>query len=426
MSDLLVAPVPADGTTSGQPFAPGTGGSEKFRIPALVALDDGSLVAACDARWDTTLDGGGLDTIVSRSADGGRTWRYTFANYFGDNGDRWNRTSTCFIDPALATDGRTLYMIVDIFPAGCAIYGASYPPVAGENGLTADGCLRLSADGRKTYAYYLKEGKIYAAGGTPTGETVDAHFNLGATNLFFSDCKYQVYPTNYLYFTTSSDGGATWSNPRLLNLKRPREQVLLIGPGRGVVTKDGALTFACYEYTDGVQRACLIASRDGGRTWTRTPPLPADGWSSEAQPVELSDGTLRVFYRHGGARVAYADFTAEGWRTPVTDGPAMYGNCQLSVILSPVRMDGCAALHLSCPTNAGASGNPEGRTHGAVYTGLVRNDGSMDWKYTCPVTDGGFAYSCLAPTQDGVALLYEPGEKNGVTFTRIAYPDLIK
>lgn len=108
---------PADGTTQEQPFWSGTGGSDKFRIPCLVSLDDGTLVAGCDARWTTYADGGGLDTIVSYSKDKGENWNYTFANYLGDNGNVWNNASTAFIDPAMATDGKNVYMIADLYPA---------------------------------------------------------------------------------------------------------------------------------------------------------------------------------------------------------------------------------------------------------------------------------------------------------------------
>ena len=68
---------PAEGTTTGQPFAAGTGGSQNFRIPAMVTLSDGTIVAATDARWNTYVDAGGLDTIVSYSKDNGATWHYT-------------------------------------------------------------------------------------------------------------------------------------------------------------------------------------------------------------------------------------------------------------------------------------------------------------------------------------------------------------
>lgn len=36
---------PQDGTTKEQPFLSGTGGSSQFRIPCLVSLDDGTIVA---------------------------------------------------------------------------------------------------------------------------------------------------------------------------------------------------------------------------------------------------------------------------------------------------------------------------------------------------------------------------------------------
>lgn len=99
---------PANGTTKEQPFWSGTGGSDKFRIPCLVSLNDGTVVAGCDARWTTYADGGGLDTIVSYSKDKGDNWNYTFANYLGDNGNVWNNASTAFIDPAMATDGENV------------------------------------------------------------------------------------------------------------------------------------------------------------------------------------------------------------------------------------------------------------------------------------------------------------------------------
>ena len=47
---IHVAELPKPGVSHGQPFAPGTGGSQNFRIPAIVTLKNGTLVAACDAR----------------------------------------------------------------------------------------------------------------------------------------------------------------------------------------------------------------------------------------------------------------------------------------------------------------------------------------------------------------------------------------
>ena len=76
----------------------------------------------------------GMDTIVSRSTDNGKTWSYTFANYLGDNGNVHNNGSTAFIDPALTTDGGTVYMAADLYPAGTALNSASYAPKTGHTG----------------------------------------------------------------------------------------------------------------------------------------------------------------------------------------------------------------------------------------------------------------------------------------------------
>ena len=95
------------GDVQDNPFPKGLAGSACFRIPALITLADGSLFAAADARWNTTYDGGGLDTMAARSKDNGKNWEWAFVNYLGDNGNAYNGAdSTCFIDPALATDGK--------------------------------------------------------------------------------------------------------------------------------------------------------------------------------------------------------------------------------------------------------------------------------------------------------------------------------
>ena len=124
-ASLTMGTKPDNGTTTDNPFVQGTGGSNSFRIPAMVTLNNGTLVAAADARWNTTYDGGGLDTIVSYSKDGGTSWNYSFANYLGDNGNEYNGSgSTAFIDPALATDGETVYMLCDLYPYGVALNGS--------------------------------------------------------------------------------------------------------------------------------------------------------------------------------------------------------------------------------------------------------------------------------------------------------------
>ena len=78
-------PVSEDTLTYDQPFEPFTAGCENFRIPGLITLQNGDLLATGDARWEEWNDGGGIDSIASVSSDNGKTWNYSFPIYFPDS-----------------------------------------------------------------------------------------------------------------------------------------------------------------------------------------------------------------------------------------------------------------------------------------------------------------------------------------------------
>lgn len=424
---------PDDGVTQSQPFAAGTGGSAKFRIPAMATLDDGTIVAATDARWNTTGDGGGLDTIVSRSTDGGATWNFTFANYLGDNGNVWNGNSTAFIDPALATDGRTTWMVVDLFPAGIALNSANWAPQVGA-GFDADGHLRLRDAGqvefgcsyyswyaaRASYDYYLDLDTLtihkVADGSEVEGYAVDGFFNITdsegkVTNLFCGDAPFQVFPTDYLYLTKSTDGGATWSEPTLIDAKDDDEQTLLVGPGTGTVLEDGTLMFSVYEHTSGKSElASVIYSKDGGKTWTRSSDAtPSSHWSSEAVTVPLDNDTIRQFYRDGMTTLYYTDYDLKNdvWTPgqPVDSGEVKTSGNQLSAIRYSKKIDGKDAVIVSM-----ASSGSSARTDGKLHVGLINDDQTITWQYVYDMVEpgGAYSYSTLAELDNGdIAVLYE-------------------
>lgn len=439
-----VSDKPADGTTSGQPFAAGTGGSQNFRIPAMVTLDAGTIIAAADARWNTSADAGGLDTIVSRSSDNGANWNYTFANYLGDNGNTYVKESATFIDPALATDGSTIYMLVDLFPGGVALNSSNQKPAAAA-AFDEQGQLKLAQSGSSDYSYYLGEfengrAQIFGADGNAVEDyTVDEYFNLyqgdvEVSNLFFSDSPYQVVKTSYLYLTKSTDKGATWSAPTLINVKADDEQFYGVGPGTGIVTSDGTILFSAYKWngTDSSQRSSFIYSTDGGETWERTENATGNTWSSENQLVELNDGTIRMFFRNGSNQICYVDATGnadEGytWGSIVQTGVSNNSNCQISALKYSRTINGKEAILLSCPTeSSGLFGNT--RSAGKIFVGLVNDDGTMDFNSfsSTAVTDGTFQYSCLTELSDGsVGLLYENGSAS-IQYTNFQIENLAK
>ena len=440
-TSLTMGTKPADGTTTGNPFDKGTGGSNSFRIPALVTLSNGTLVAAADARWNTTYDGGGLDTIVSYSSDNGANWNYTFANYLGDNGNTYNGSgSTAFIDPALATDGSTVYMLCDLYPYGVALNGSrtngksdnTAPSTA--VGFNSDGKLLLSTDG-SNYNYYL-DGTVIkdSIGNEVSGLTVDSYFNVTGTynntayntNLFFSDSPFKVVRTGYLYLTKSTDGGKNWSEPTLIpNVKTSSEQVCLVGPGRGLVTSSGMIVFPVYSFhgdnepSGNTQRLSFIYSTDSGSTWKRTAELNYN-WASEAAVVELADGTLRFFFRNGTKHLCYVDYANNTWGTPVEETSiSTNSNTQISAISYSKTVGGQQVILVSCPTGSNSNGSTDSsasaRLNGKIFVGYVNSDNTMSWQSDKAIfvtsNNSQFMYSCLTELSDGkVAILYENQE----------------
>lgn len=55
-------------------FVSGTDGYKSFRIPAIISLPNGSLLAFCEGRVNGSGDYGNIDIVMKRSTDKGKTW----------------------------------------------------------------------------------------------------------------------------------------------------------------------------------------------------------------------------------------------------------------------------------------------------------------------------------------------------------------
>lgn len=425
--DVKMAQKPADGMNAGQPF-PSNIGVGHYRIPAFTTLNNGTLVAAADARWGAWQqpdDCANIETIVSRSTDNGANWNYTFANYIADGQNARDFKAATFIDPALATNGSTIYMITDLFPGQEGSQNCSQAAQTG-SGMDSNGNLLLKKPKESDYNYYLKDGAIYKVSDNSqvSGYSVDEYFNLSQNgtvlgNLFtYSTTYFQPLMTSYLCFTTSTNGGATWSAPRLLNLKNSTEKDYLISPGRGLVASDGTIVFPCYTYSG--SKMSLIYSKNGGSTWTRTSDVSFN--SSEGDIVELADGTLRYFYRHSGNtnQLRYVDITGNGTsgyifgKEVTVSGVSVYSDCNLSAITYSKTVGGKQVIFVSCPTS--------GRKAGKIFTFTVEANNQLKLADTYGVNgSSAFSYSSLTEQKDGsIGILYENGDSGNITYANLA------
>ncbi len=444
--DEYIAPgAPASGTTKDQPFASGTGTSENFRIPAIITLNDGTLLSAIDARWNHFGDACALDTIVSRSTDNGKTWQYSYANFFNDSTNEYASNATAFIDPVL-TQGKdgTIYMMVDLFPGGVALNTAPRSPKQLTGYEAIDGVQRMvlysmtgSLQERDNYTCYVGDfSNGYAPviakgdqGKTPLYYVDSAYYlydtnkqplycqQLGADkfvkeNVFFYNARLHVADATYLWMVKSTDGGVTWKDPEILNPQVRKTEgthkFYGVGPGAGLTLDDGTVMLPAYTFTGSAeQRSSFIYTTDG-KTWARSENSTGDEWSSESALVQIDKDTVRHFYRDAYSVLRYTDHTrdAQGvWHAgkPVETTAHKTYNNQLSAIRYSKPIDGKPAIIVST-----AAGEKNSRSNGTIYTFTLNEDKTMNLVGSYNVTPESYGYSSITELKDGsIGVLYE-------------------
>lgn len=446
-----------DSSTAEQPFPVNAGGSEKFRIPAFTVLNDGSLFAVADARYSTTGDGGGLDTIIAKSTDNAKTWEQDYAIWYPDSDGFADNLATTCIDPVVV-QGKddTIYIVSDMNPTGVTTKAEYITPNRGTGYMNINGVQRLAltddysmvnnnpADYEYIYPYYMGDvvngyAKVMnTSNNTPTKWALDEWWNIYEVNAdgsysplyqnqvnnannsiqqnaYYKDSVLHVYNTGYMLMVTSKDNGQTW-HPQVLNpqIKREDEHVLLVSPGKGTVASDGTIIMPFYTWepdaTPVIQKATFIWSKDNGQTWNRTDDAPLGNgleWTSESEIVEVYNGTLRMFVRNGAGKISYIDANWDEsinnyvWDNPVVTDVKIWSSCNLTAIKYSQNIDGKMAIMVSTPT-----GNK--RANGKIFTFLVNEDNTMEPAYAYRINVGEYAYSCMDELTDGsVGILYE-------------------
>ena len=451
------------------PFPKGCMGSERFRIPAMLTTQKGTVLAACDARWNHGEDSAGnLETVIARSSDGGRSWERQFVNYFADVEDSSNRCifSAGFIDPLLAQDRLgNLYLLADMCPAFVGAF-AAYGIVCGQQngGRHPNGRLALKeietstqAETQElnedTYPYYA--GEADADGYSPVlcikddkpheaylldeewylyqriGDTIERVLipqldNEGNrtskrihANIFFAASPMKAYPAFHIVCRVSKDDGKTWSKMQDVSAQIEGAGFTAVCPGRGysyLYQEKERMIFPIYDNNLGTEFASVIYTEDQGKTWKRGQRAKDTGCredgsfikSSESQVVELPDKRLRMYSRNMIYEITYADSFDGGktWSAYQREALLPYcGNCMVSVINYSRQIEGKSVLLASYPAG---NAEPYHRSNGMIAVGLIEESGEVNWKYHYPVNQGCFWYSCLTELENGeIALLYE-------------------
>lgn len=418
-------------------FYPGLNESPFYRIPSLLMLDDGTMVAGADQRLDTRSDWGKINPVLLFKKPG-----QDFANFTKviDMDAKGTTNAPFNIDMSLVESGDKLYMLIDAFKSGGNFWAAknqeSYKEVGGEK--------YLKIFDRDCNEFYVKEdGSVYDNRDKKTNLSVQMTDTMPFTNLYniYQDGKvigniykdtsaYQVHQTSHIWLTYSTDKGRTWQCP--VDITRqvadPKMKFLGACPGVGLALTSGRLLFPTY-YSIGddynKENVALIYTDNEGKTFHRSRSInfgkdeligDLEFNTSESQLVELNNGHVMIFVRNTSGKVLYAisenmGETFSNLREVDFDSTS---TCMVSVL--KIERNKIEYILLS---------NPDGpdRSHGSIKILEVKPDNRLEFVGKKMINNKHYGYSCLAhsPKKDTYALLYEQeelidGEKKDIIY----------
>jgi len=354
----------------------GQEGVDTYRIPGLVTTKKGTLIAVYDVRRNNSKDlQGDIDIGMSRSTDGGQTWEpmkiIIDMNNWGDKPQEQNGVG----DPCIFVDEVTGTIWV------AALWFHGFPDQFAWN-----------------------------SSGPGLDPTV----------------------TGQLIMVRSEDDGLTWSE--VINItnqvKDPEWRLLLQGPGRGITLKDGTLVFpAQFRDATGMPWSTIIYSKDHGNTWNIGKGAKAN--TTEAQCVQLSDGSIMLNMRDNGNRtakdynngrsVAITYDLGETWiMHPSSNNALPEPVCMASLISADLDIEGKIVRVLFFS-------NPDNRTERKNITVKASLDEGVTWpsEYEVEIySPECFGYSCLTLIdKETLGIIYE-GKKD-LFFQKIPIRDIL-
>ena len=320
-------------------------GSKFYRIPSLVKAADGALVAIADKRGDALGDLPNIITIVSkRSTDGGKTWsdmsivakgdtvakcgygdavviadekRGNLVAVFSGNNGLWHSNEESLIRTYTATskdNGHTWEEVIDITDQ---VYGGVYGEGTRYGLFTGSGSgvqlkhgqhagrimLVVAARNDATWGGTMSNYAIYSDDG---GVTWQASKNPGCTDgdeakvVELSNGNVLMSIRNrhkgHRLFSISTDGGETWSEPKLNNtILDPAcngDIIAYTHKGKNLLLHSLPASPTTRE------NVTVYVSEDNGETWTAKRSI-YKGYSAYSSLQVLDDGTIGIIVEEG-------------------------------------------------------------------------------------------------------------------------------
>ena len=363
------ASAPEPTTVSGVPavvvFEAGTDSYSHIRIPSLVTLADGTLLAFAEGRAGG--DHAKNDIILKRSTDGGDTWG-PLQVLDDQGGDSLNDPMAVEIRRGPNT-GRVLLFYMS-FPEGCHTncVEPGYGPRSSRNWVIQSDDRGRTWSTPRDVTEIVRRPTSSFAGSPGIGIQLERGDHAGRLVI-----PYREGPLSRvrIYMLYSDDGGSTWR--------------------RGELVDDG---------TDG-------------------------GGGDEVAVAALADGTLVLNARgHNGApksrKTARSTDGGVTW-TPLSNDPAIPSpHCMASII--PFAVDSEAG-----PRTGLLYAGPWSPTRRALGSISVSDASGEDWSGPVEVVPGGFAYSQLSMTGPGeVGLLFEGAGYARIALLRLDLDTILK
>ena len=359
VSSCFSIPLAAAAPLETDVFTAGSDGYHTFRIPALIATKNGTLLAICEGRKAGRGDHGDLDLVLKRSTDGGKTWgsleliyeeggteKITIGNpcpvVDQQTGVLWlpfNRDNDRVLITSSSDDGRTWTRPRDI-TADVKLSEWSWYATGPGNGIQLTrgkylGRLVIPCDHRvggkkedttgwnqagRSHVFYSDDhGQTWKLGGaTDYGMNECAVVELTDGSLMLNSRSYRGKACRGV--SISRDGGQTWEptrdDPALVESVCQASLIRYSWPKETRSVSEGNVLIFCNPAVPrGRNHLTIRLSEDDGKTWPHSR-LLYEGSSAYSSLARLPSGEIGCLYeRDDYKRITLARFTLDWIKT---------------------------------------------------------------------------------------------------------------